>query len=205
MRDTSHKLNGRKWITALLVSPGMLFLFAYLSLFLSLQAYLNRAVKSYLSSQSFSSETGTCRATIGSLDVDFWLTSLTIRNLRMSTTPIGAKADVSSPSISREQFFPAVKISGNWMDRLISLRTASLDKIVVHFSSNEQPHRLLDPAFTANTTFDAGLTSVSTTRTGLNGDIVQNDFINTQNPSPSHERLNSLFVEVLTLLSRQKL
>lgn len=205
MRNTSDTLNWRKWITALLVSPGLLFLFAYLSVFFSINIYLNRAVKSDLGSRSFSSGTETYQATLRSIDVDFWLTSVTIRDLRLRIAPVKAQNDVSSSSHSREQFFSSVKISGNWIGRVFSLHTSTIEKIVVKFSSAKQDNYLNGPFITASVATEAGLTSSSTEDLLLNGSITQNRFTNTQGPSHAHERLNSLFVEVLTLLSRQKL
>lgn len=204
MRETSDKLNGRKWLTALMVSPGMLFLFGYLLLQFSVHIYLNRVVKSYLSSQNFSSQAQMYQAKIGRLDVDFWLTSLTIHDLRLIITPIDLPGKKSGLSVARERYFPAVEISGNWIDRVISLSRTSLDKIVINFSSVERPQRFLEPVFTTDAVFEPEQTFASTESLPL-GDMNADEVTVTQDSIFAHERLNSLFVEVLTLLSRQKL
>ncbi|NTV45109.1 MAG: hypothetical protein HGB11_00960 [Chlorobiales bacterium] len=205
MRDTSNKLNGRKWCVALLVSPGMLFLFAYLCIFFSVNLYLNSAIKAYLSNCSLTSGTETCRATAGSLDTDFWLTSLTIHDLKLKITTIGELENVPAGT-KRELSFPSVTISGNWAQALVSLRSSDTEKFVVGYSSDQHLGTLPEKAFTTPVAIDVALIQASTAPIQLKSEIVQNN-----NPLSSielfsgDERLNSMFVEVLTLLSREEL
>lgn len=204
MHDTVGKLNGRKWCVALLVSPGMLFLFAYLLVFLSVNFYLNRAIKSYLSTCSLTSKTKTCTATASRLDVDFWLTSLTIHDLKLNVAPISKLVEPSSGR-SREIFFPSVTISGNWFEALISLRSSGAEKFFVSYSS-ERTKNLSGTALIAPSSFEVALIPITGSPVTHKSEIAENNNpLKNSEVTSGDERINSMFVEVLTLLSREEL
>ena len=79
--------SGRKWLTALILSPGMIFASAYLLVWLSMNLWLNHNFKHHLK-QIFTAETGQrYRIDIGSLRPEPNLNSLTLKQLEL--TPVG--------------------------------------------------------------------------------------------------------------------
>jgi hypothetical protein len=79
--------SGRKWLTALILSPGMIFASAYLLVWLSMNLWLNYNFKHHLK-QIFTAETGQqYRIDIGSLRSEADLNSLTLKQLEL--TPVG--------------------------------------------------------------------------------------------------------------------
>jgi len=83
--------NGQKWLTALMLSPGMIFTLAYLLVWLSTNLYLDNTFKENLR-RSFSSEAGLrYRLIVGSLRSGPDLNSLTIKKLEL--IPIGDGAN----------------------------------------------------------------------------------------------------------------
>jgi hypothetical protein len=76
-----------KWLTALLLSPGMIFALTYLLVWLSMNLYLNHSFKHHLK-QIFITEAGQhYRIDIGSLRSGADLNSLMLKKLEL--TPIG--------------------------------------------------------------------------------------------------------------------
>jgi len=77
----------RRWLTALLLSPGMIFALTYLLVWLSMNLYLNHSFKHHLK-QIFITEAGQhYRIDIGSLRSGADLNSLMLKKLEL--TPIG--------------------------------------------------------------------------------------------------------------------
>lgn len=75
--------SSRKWFTALLLSPGMIFALAYLVVWLSMNFWLDHSFKRRLK-QIFIAETGQqYRIDIGSLRSGADLNSLTLKNLAL--------------------------------------------------------------------------------------------------------------------------
>lgn len=75
--------SSRKWFTALLLSPGMIFALAYLVVWLSMNFWLDHSFKRHLK-QMFIAETGQqYRIDIGSLRSGADLNSLTLKNLAL--------------------------------------------------------------------------------------------------------------------------
>lgn len=78
--------SGKKWFTALILSPGMIFASAYLMVWVSLNLWLDHSFKHHLK-QLFITEAGQqYRIDIGSLRSGADLNSLTLKNLEL--TPI---------------------------------------------------------------------------------------------------------------------
>jgi hypothetical protein len=118
--------SSRKWFTALLLSPGMIFALAYLVVWLSMNLWLDHSFKHHLK-QIFITETGQqYRIDIGSLRSGADLNSLMLKNLAL--TPISnaenqrtnssalqiAELRIECPNLSFFPFRPA--------DKLLSLR-----------------------------------------------------------------------------------
>ena len=79
--------NGRKWLTALMLSPGVIFTSAYLVVWLVTNLYLDKTFKDDLK-RSFTSDAGLqYRLSIGSLRSGPDLNSLTLKRLEL--IPLG--------------------------------------------------------------------------------------------------------------------
>ncbi|AOS83278.1 hypothetical protein BIU88_03445 [Chlorobaculum limnaeum] len=75
--------SGKKWFTALFLSPGMIFALAYLAVWLSLNFWLDHSFKRHLK-QRFITEAGQrYRIDIGSLRSGADLNSLMLKNLEL--------------------------------------------------------------------------------------------------------------------------
>jgi hypothetical protein len=119
----------RRWLTALLLSPGMIFALAYLVVWFSMNLWLNHAFKRHLK-QIFVTEAGQqYRIDIGSLRSSADLNSLMLKKLEL--TPIQnaenqrknnaalqiAELRIDCPDLSFFPFRPA--------DEMLSLRKVS--------------------------------------------------------------------------------
>jgi len=95
MNQNYHK--ARKLLTALMLSPGMLFAAAYLMLWLSTNFYLDHRFREHLS-HTFDSEAGKrYRLTIGDLGTDFELDSLRLERLEL--IPVTGTGELQSTRI----------------------------------------------------------------------------------------------------------
>jgi len=113
--------SGRKWFTALMLSPGMIFASAYLLVWLSTNLWLDRNFKHHLK-QTFAAEARQqYRIDIGSLRSGADLNSLMLKKLEL--TPIGggesqgtdpslriAELRIECPEIGFFPFRPAAEI-----------------------------------------------------------------------------------------------
>ena len=92
--------SGKKWITALLLSPGMIFGLAYLMVWLSMNLWLDHSFKRHLK-QMFITETGQqYRIDIGSLRSGADLNSLMLKNLAL--TPINNGENQGTNNTARQ-------------------------------------------------------------------------------------------------------
>lgn len=88
--------NGRKWFTALLLSPGMLFTFTYLAVWLSTNFYLDHRFRERLTSAFDTAAGKQYRLTIGDLDTSLELSSLTLKHLELIPVSTNGK-ELSQP------------------------------------------------------------------------------------------------------------
>lgn len=81
------KLNGRNWLTALILSPGMLFAGLYLTVWLSTNAYLDQRFGELLAT-SFEAAAGErYHLRVGELSTGIGLSSLTLERLELHPEP----------------------------------------------------------------------------------------------------------------------
>lgn len=110
-------VNARKWFTALMLSPGVLFAAAYLTVWLSTNFYLDHRFREHLT-RAFNSASGSrYRLSIGDLDTSLELSSLTLQQLELvpvsGNSPEHAhriridKLDISCPEIGLVLFSPS--------------------------------------------------------------------------------------------------
>ncbi|NTV68441.1 MAG: hypothetical protein HGB06_12365 [Chlorobaculum sp.] len=89
------RISGQKWLTAFILSPGMIFAMTYSVIWLSTNLWLNHSFKRHLK-QIFIAETGQqYRIDIGSLRSGADLNSLMLKKLQL--TPVGG-ADNTAPN-----------------------------------------------------------------------------------------------------------
>jgi hypothetical protein len=94
------RISGQKWLTAFILSPGMIFALTYLAVWLSTNLWLNHSFKRHLK-QIFATETGQqYRIDIGSLRSGADLNSVKLKQLQL--TPIGDAVKAGSNHAARQ-------------------------------------------------------------------------------------------------------
>ncbi|MBV5329240.1 MAG: hypothetical protein JZU65_16730 [Chlorobium sp.] len=81
---SSEKLSLFSWLKALLLSPGILFLFVYLAIYLSTTIYLNLDFKKNLLNSFSIPENNPYRITIGSINAGFVMDSVILHEVELS-------------------------------------------------------------------------------------------------------------------------
>jgi hypothetical protein len=95
--------NGWKWLTALMLSPGMIFTSAYLVVWLSTNLYLDKTFKDDLK-RSFTSDAGIrYQLSIGSLRSGPDLNSLTLKRLELIPLGNGEKERTKLPGLQIDE------------------------------------------------------------------------------------------------------
>lgn len=138
--------NGRKWFTALMLSPGMLFTAAYLVVWMSTNFYLHHRFREQLT-RTFDAAAGSrYRLSVGDLGTSLDLNSLTLKHLEL--TPVSPrdkarpepirieKIDFACPEIGLFLFRPSsVEVTTRQLSRQLLIRCR-----VEALSMNEKPH-----------------------------------------------------------------
>jgi hypothetical protein len=95
--------NVRKWLTALMLSPGMIFTLAYLLVWLSTNLYLDNTFKSNLK-RSFTSDAGVqYKLVVGSLRSRPDLNTLTLKRLELIPISNGKNDRTNGPNLQIEE------------------------------------------------------------------------------------------------------
>lgn len=84
LRSHRHTITPSSWIRALLLSPGILYLSAYLALYGAISVRLNGTFKEQVQQRY---PGGTHRITIGAVNPSFGLDTITIRKIEIIPTP----------------------------------------------------------------------------------------------------------------------
>jgi hypothetical protein len=81
-----NAVNPLSWLKALLLSPGMLFLFGYLAIYCTASIYMNGTFKKELQERYIRSRGSTHSVTIGSIRPDIGMNAITISRIELTPT-----------------------------------------------------------------------------------------------------------------------
>jgi len=86
LRSPENNVNPRSWIKALLLSPGMLFLFGYLGIYSAASIMMNGPFRELLQQRYPGSSGNTHTLTIGSIEPEFSMNAITLSRIEMTPT-----------------------------------------------------------------------------------------------------------------------
>lgn len=86
LRPNRYAVKPLAWIKALLLSPGMLFLFGYLGIYSAASIHMNSTFKNELQERYPLSGSSTHSVTIGSIRPDFGLNTITLSRIELTPT-----------------------------------------------------------------------------------------------------------------------
>lgn len=127
------KINGRNWLTALTLSPGILFAALYLTVWLSTNAFLDYRFRELLTRSFDTATANRYHLSVGALSTGPWLSSLTLEHLellpRTGTVPGTEKTivinriDIDCPEVGLMLFRPsAVEAASRSVSRRLLIR-----------------------------------------------------------------------------------
>lgn len=86
LHSPEHNVNPRSWIKALLLSPGMLFLFGYLAIYSVASVRMNGTFREQVQQRYQGSIGNTHTLTIGSIEPEFGMNAITLSRVEMTPT-----------------------------------------------------------------------------------------------------------------------
>jgi len=86
LRSPENNVNPRSWIKALLLSPGMLFLFGYLGIYTAASIRMNGPFRELLQQRYPGSSGNTHTLTIGSIEPVLAMNAITLSRIEMAPT-----------------------------------------------------------------------------------------------------------------------
>ncbi|ACF14945.1 hypothetical protein Ctha_2496 [Chloroherpeton thalassium ATCC 35110] len=142
------KLSLKKWIFSLLISPGLLFLFAYTTLYIAIHFFLTAYIKVKYSDSSFLADNKKYIFQFEDISINLWMNELRIKNCSFSFEL--PSSGYSQPPIQVYGKTPEVKLHDFTLfsllhDQTISIHSFTVAKTQLAFSKSQET-RSIEPA-----------------------------------------------------------